>query len=119
MLALRIVGGLIALAGLALAFVPTLVHDPGPAVDTYAAIERRVWWGAMSGLGALLVVRTQLKPWKITIAHFVGWIVGGFLVARAIGLVLDGYDSGMQWVWTVVEIVIVAAAAIYVRSRST
>lgn len=115
---LRALGVCIAIAGVVLACAPTLVHDPGPAVDTYAAIERRVWWGAMTGLGALLIVRTRLKPWKITLAHVVGWIVAGFLLARVIGLVLDGWDSAMQWVWTVVEIVIVALAAWYVRTRS-
>lgn len=119
MIALRVLGGCVAIAGVVLAIAPTLVSDPGPAADTYAAIERRVWWGAMTGFGALLVVRTRLKPWRITLAHFVGWVVAGFLLARVIGLVLDGMDSAMQWVWTVVEVVIVAIAAWYVRSRST
>lgn len=96
-MALRIVGGLIALVGLVLSCAPTLVHDPGPAVDTYEAIERRVWYGAMTGLGVLLIVRTQLKPWKTTLAHVVLWIVGGFLLARVIGLVLDGMDSWLSW----------------------
>ncbi len=118
-MALRIVGGLIALVGLVLSCAPTLVHDPGPAVDTYEAIERRVWYGAMTGLGVLLIVRTQLKPWKTTLAHVVLWIVGGFLLARVIGLVLDGMDSQLQWVWTLVELVLCALAAVYIRTRDS
>ena len=112
---LQILGGLLVLAGLVLACAPTLVHDPGPAADTFAAIERRIPWGALGGLGALLIARTQLKPWKITIAAFVVWVTTGILVARGIGLALDGADSAKQWMWFGVEVVVIAAAAVYIK----
>ena len=113
----RIIGLLIAVAGLVLAAVPTLVNDPGPAADTYAAIERRVWYGAIAGFGALLVARTSLKPWVETIAAFVFWIVAGFLAARVIGLALDGIDSGKQWLWTAIEVAICVVAWLFLRHR--
>ena len=116
---LRIVGLLVAIAGLVLAAVPTLVHDPGPAADTYAAIERRVWWGAVAGFGALLVTRRSLTPWIETVASFVFWIVAGFLAARVIGLVLDGTDSAKQWMWTAIEAAICVGAWLFLRHRQS
>jgi hypothetical protein len=116
---LRVIGVLVTLFGLALAISPTLVHDPGPAADTFAAIERRVWWGALAGVGALLVTRTQLQPWHVTLAYVVMWLCAGFLAARLIGFVLDGADSLMQWVWVAVEIAIVVVGAIYIRRKRT
>jgi hypothetical protein len=116
---LRMIGVLVTFAGVVLAIAPTLVHDPGPAADTFAAIERRVWWGALAGLGALLVTRTQLQPWRVTLAYIVMWLCAGFLAARLIGLVLDGTDSLMQWVWVAVEIAIVAVGAVYIRRKRT
>lgn len=115
--AARVIGLLIAIVGLVLAAVPTLVSDPGPAADTYAAIERRVWYGAIAGFGALLVARTTLEPWVETIAAFVFWIVAGFLAARVIGLALDGIDSGKQWMWTAIEAVICVGAWMFLRRR--
>ena len=117
MSAVRVVGLLIAVAGLVLAAVPTLVSDPGPAADTYAAIERRVWYGAIAGFGALLVARTSLEPWVETVAAFVFWIVAGFLAARVIGLALDGIDSGKQWLWTAIEVAICVVAWLFLRHR--
>jgi len=113
----RVIGLLIAIAGLVLAAAPTLISDPGPAADTYAAIERRVWYGAIAGFGALLVARTSLEPWVETAVAFVFWIVAGFLAARVIGLALDGTDSGKQWMWTAIEAVICIGAWLFLRHR--
>ena len=113
----RIAGLLLIVAGLVLSVAPTLVHDPGPAADTFAAIERRVWWGALAGFGALLFTRTALKPWVETIASFVFWIVGGFLAARVIGLALDGTDSSKQWMYTGLEVVICVVVWLFLRRR--
>lgn len=114
---LRILGGLLAVVGLVLACAPTLVSDPGPAADTFAAIERRIPYGGLAGLGALLVARTQLRPWTITVASVVLWLTTGLLVARCIGLALDGADDQRQWMWVAVEAVIVLAAGLYMRHR--
>lgn len=110
---------MLVIAGLVLACAPTLVHDPGPAADTFAAIERRIPWGTLGGFGALLVARTQLRPWRTMIASLVMWVTLGILIARGIGLVLDGADDSMQWVWFGVEVAVIAAAAAYLgRARA-
>lgn len=115
---LRVVGALLLIAGLVLAVMPTLVSDPGPAVDTFAAIERRIWWGGLAGVGLLFLARTTLKPWSVSFAHLVMWVVLGFLIARVIGLALDGMDSAKQWMWTAIEAVVVAVPAVYLWRRS-
>lgn len=112
LLALKAVGLPLAIFGLALAAAPTLLNDPGPAASSFEAIERRIWWGGLFGLGVLLLTHPQLKPWLFTFSTAVFWIIGGMLVARAIGLVLDGADSSKQWLWFVVELVIVVIAVI-------
>lgn len=112
LLALKAFGLLLALAGLLLAALPTLLNDPGPAASSFEAIERRIWWGGLFGVGLLLLTHTQLKPWLFTLSAATFWIIGGMLVARTIGLVLDGADSGKQWFWFVVELVIVVVAAV-------
>lgn len=116
---LRVIGVLVVVAGLVLAAVPTLVSDPGPAADTYEAIERRVWWGALAGFGALLATLRSLQPWSVALVSFLFWIVAGFLAARVIGLVLDGTDSIEQWMWTAVELAICVVAGLHLRRRRT
>ena len=114
---LRLLGGLLVVAGLVLVCAPTLVSDPGPAADTFAAIERRIPYGGIAGLGALFIARTQLRPWTVTVASVVLWVTTGLLVARCIGLVLDGADDQRQWLWVAVEAAIALAAGLYVRHR--
>lgn len=108
MVALRILGGLLAIAALVLAFAPTLVSDPGPAPDLFEATERHVRWGLLVGVGAFLVVRTKLRPFWITVLWLVFWLSAGYLVARLIGIGLEGAGSVMQWVWAAVELAICA-----------
>ena len=113
MTALRIAGGLLAAVGLVFAIAPTLAYDPGPAADLFETIERRIPWGGVLGFGALLIARTRLKPWGVTIASFALWVTGGFLAARFLGLALDGAGSAKQWMWVGVEALIVAVAGVY------
>jgi hypothetical protein len=115
---LQWIGALACLGGLVLVLAPTLVSDPGPAADTFEAIERRVRWGALAGLGALLLVHTRLRPWPTTVAMAVLMVTAGFLVARIIGLVLDGMDSGRQWMWTGIEVAIVLVAWAFIARRA-
>lgn len=111
----RVLGSVLLVVGLVLIVAPTLVHDPGPAANTFEAIERRIPWGGLAGLGALLIARTTLRPWRGTIASFAFWVTLGLLVARVAGLMLDGADDDKQWMWVAVELVIVLAAAAYLR----
>jgi hypothetical protein len=115
---LRIVGVLIIVAGLVLAIAPTLVSDPGPAADSFEAIERRIPFGGLAGFGLLLAVPARIRPWPVAIASIAMWMTTGALTARIIGLALDGMDSGKQWMWTAIEAAIVAAAYGYLRWRA-
>jgi len=114
---LRIAGVLLVLVGLVLVVAPTLVSDPGPAPDTFEAVERHVRWGALIAVGALLVARTRLRPWLLTLAHVVLWVSVGYLVARLIGIALVGANDARQWMWVAVEAVLAAIAGAYVWRR--
>lgn len=118
MIALRILGGVLVLAGLVLSVAPTLALDPGDAPDLFEAIERHVRWGLLIGIGLLLAVRTSLRPWRVTFAHLVCWVSAGYLVARLIGIAVEGASSGRQWLWVGVEVAICLVAGGYlVRKR--
>jgi len=114
---LRGVGALIAIVTLIFVFAPTLVSDPGPAPDLFEAIERRVRWGLGVGVGALLV----LHPWRRPGSVIFAWVLfcgsGGYLVARLIGMVIEGLGSDRQWIYTAVEVVICALAAGWIGYR--
>ncbi|NRB38259.1 MAG: DUF4345 family protein [Pseudomonadales bacterium] len=108
---LRTLPWLLAVTGLILMLMPTLVYDPGPASDTFAAIERRIIWGALLGAGLLLLAHHQLRPWRLTLANIAFWITLGITLARLTGLLLDGADSTRQWLWTGAEALVVLVAA--------
>jgi cell division protein FtsW (lipid II flippase) len=117
--ALRIVGALLVVVGSVLVFAPTLVTDPGPAPDTFEAVERHVRWGGLIALGAFLIARTQLKPWALTLAHAVLWVCVGYLIPRLIGIALEGADSGTQWMWAALEAALAALAGAYLWKKRT
>lgn len=110
-------GALLIVGSLVLVFAPQLVSDPGPAKGTFEAVERRVRWGILTGLGAFLVMFRALKPWAIGFLTFAFWIVTGYLVARLIGIALDGFDSPKQWMWVGVEAVLIVVFVILQRRK--
>ena len=116
---LRSLGLLLVVAGVVLAAAPTLITDPGPAATSFDAIERRIPYGAIAGLGAFLVARTRLKPLLTSLAWLVLWAMIGLLFARVTGLALDGADSGKQWMWVGVEAAIGLVAGGYLWRRGT
>ncbi|MGB1015062.1 MAG: DUF4345 family protein [Nannocystaceae bacterium] len=103
--ALVIVGGV-------LMTVPTLAHDPGPAADTFAAIERRIPWGGVLGLGLFVGFRPRPASWGATAMAFIWTVALGLLLARLVGLALDDPANTRQWVWVAVEAVVVGVAGI-------
>lgn len=111
---LRIVGAALLATGLVLAGAPSLVSDVGPAADTFAAVERRIPWGGLAGVGMLLLARTQLRPWAVTIVSAILWVTTGLLGARLLGLALDG-SHPRQWMWVAVELAVALGAAGYLR----
>lgn len=114
---LRIAGALVAIAALVFVFAPTLVHDPGPAPDLFEAIERRVRWGIGVSAGMFLMAHPWRRPWSVVFAWLVFCVSGGYLVARIIGMALEGWSHEKQWFYTVLELVLCAAAAAWIRHR--
>ena len=114
---LAVAGVLIALVALVFVFAPTLLHDPGPAPDLFEAVERRVRWGLGLGIGALLVVHPWRRPWSVILAWVAFCGSGGYLLARLIGMAIEGLGSERQWVYTAVEVVICLIAAGWIRYR--
>ena len=104
-IALTIVGVALIIFGVTLVSNPELVSNKPIPDDTFEAIERRIWWGLFIGLGTLLLFHHQLRPWLQTVAATCASLVFGLLIARFIGIVLDG-SVAKQWVYVGVEVVI-------------
>ena len=89
-LILRLIGLALIIAGMTLVWNPELISNKPVPVDAYEATERRIWWGLLIGFGLLLSFHHQLLPWKPTIVSTFLALLLGLLVARLIGVVLDG-----------------------------
>ena len=59
---LRQAGLLLVVIGLLLAVMPTMAHDPGPAADTFQAIERRIPWGGCWASGHSCTLVSSSSP---------------------------------------------------------
>jgi len=106
----RIIGGALVIVGIVLVSNPELVSDKPIPSDTFEAIERRIWWGLFIGVGALLLFRSQFRPWLKTLVATGFALIFGLLIARLIGIVLDG-SVVKQWAYVGVECVILAPLA--------
>ena len=106
-LILRILGTALIIVGVALVSNPELVSDNPIPEDTFEAIERRIWWGLLVGLGVLVFFHHHLRPWLTTLAATGSAMTFGLLAARLIGIALDG-SVAKQWFWVAVEAVILA-----------
>lgn len=116
-LLLQVLGGLLFLGSLVLIFAPTLVSNPGPSPDLFETIERRVRWGALTGLGGFMVVLYPWKPWPVALLKFAFWMSTGYLVARVIGIGMEGVGSGKQWLWLGVELVLMVVLIAIQRKK--
>ncbi|WP_026970875.1 DUF4345 family protein [Aliagarivorans marinus] len=101
----KIIGVLLIVAGVVLAWNPELVSNKPIPSDTFQATERRIWWGLLIGVGTLLMFHHQLQPWGATIAATGASLLFGLLVARLIGIMLDG-PVVKQWINVGIELVI-------------
>ena len=106
-LLLRLVGVALIVAGVTLVSNPELVSNKPVPDDTFEAIERRIWWGLIIGFGILLLFHHQLQPWLKTIAATGSSLLIGLLIARLIGIMLDG-SVAKQWLYVGIELVILA-----------
>lgn len=83
-----------------------------PAANAFEAIERRIRGGMLAGLGLVFVARTELRPWPVTIASVLLYVLVGALLARLLGLIIEGNDS-RQWLLVAVEGGLIGAAALW------
>lgn len=112
MLAVKVLGAMLALAGLLLAMLPGLLVELSSGKDRFAAIETRTRFGAMGGLGVGLSILEAFSPWNYALAYLAFWTTIGFFAARVVGLLLDGYHP-KQIKWLAVEIFAAACLAYY------
>lgn len=117
MVVVRLIGVVVVLVGAALAVEPSLVGIAPQPDDLFAAVERRIYGGMLGGLGLLLALRPALKPWGELVAWAVACVVTGALVARLGGILVDG-STAKQWLWVVVEVVVVAAPVAWLARRA-
>ena len=103
----RILGGILIVIGLILIANPELVSSKPVPADIFEAIERRIWWGLIVGFGVLFLFHHQLRPWLQTLAATLSALVVGLLVARLLGIILDG-SVAKQWLYVGIELVILA-----------
>jgi len=101
----RVIGVVLILVGLVLVSNPELVSKKPIPSDTFKAVERRIWWGLFISIGALLLFHHQLKPWMPTIVAIGVAFFFGLLLARLVGIFLDG-PVIKQWVYVGIEVAI-------------
>lgn len=122
MSALRVVGVVLAVLGTVMAAFPgwfgPLTGGPEPAADTFEAIERRVRGGMVLGVGLALIARTELRPWSVTIASVLLYFMLGALLARILGLIIEGIDP-RQWLSVAIETFLMTLAALWLWRSSS
>jgi len=115
---LQVAGIIILLLGVFLAYNPELVSSKPIPEDTFRAIERRVRWGFLIGLGLLLMFHHQVKPYLFTVAALGMTLTLGALISRVMGIVLDG-SAPRQWMWVVVELAMVIGFGFWYANQRT
>lgn len=108
----RVVGLAVLAVGLLLAYDPELVTGEAIPEATFEAVERRIVWGVPIGIGILLLFHFQLTPWLRTVAAVGCALTLGLLIARLLGIAIDG-SVARQWYWVGVEFVMVVALALW------
>ncbi|BEU03591.1 hypothetical protein OAG1_23910 [Agarivorans sp. OAG1] len=106
-LLLRGIGIVLIIAGIVLVSNPELVSNKAIPDNTFDAIERRIWWGLLIGFGCLLMFHHQFQPWVTSLAATSASLMFGLLVARLIGIMLDGSVT-KQWLYVGLELVLLA-----------
>lgn len=113
LIAAKAIGALLAVAGLLLSALPGLVLELPPSQERFAAIETRTRFGALGGLGLGLSLLPGFSPWAWALANLAFWTTSGFVLARLVGLCLDGYHP-RQLMWIGLELVVAAALGWYI-----
>ncbi len=101
----RFIGAILIIIGIFLAANPELVSSKPVPEDTFKAVERRIWWGLLIGIGILFQFHRSLLPWQPTFSATCVCLLIGLLIARLIGIALDG-SVAKQWLNVGIEIII-------------
>ena len=104
-LILRAIGVIVLVVGVALVWNPELISRKPVPENAFEATERRIWWGLIIGFATLLLFHHRLQPWSATVAATASALLFGLLVARLIGIALDGSVT-KQWINVGIEVVI-------------
>lgn len=112
----RIFGLVLAVLGLAASIFPSwfasLTQAAEPTADVYEAVERRVRGGMVLGVGLAFVAIPSLRPWSTSIPTAIFYFMTGALLARLLGLVVDGILP-RQWMLVAVECGFMTLAALW------
>ncbi|MEE1673075.1 hypothetical protein SNR37_002488 [Agarivorans aestuarii] len=108
----QMAGGILLILGAILSYNPELVSSKPIPDDTFGAVERRVRWGFLMGFGMLLIFHHQLTPLLFTLAALGMTLTLGALIARVMGIALDG-SVPRQWMWVIVELIMVIGFGIW------
>ncbi|TXR53946.1 hypothetical protein [Reinekea thalattae] len=101
----KLIGLLLIAAGIALACKPEWLSSRPVPTDIFQAVERRIWWGVPIGLGLLLCFPPAVMTWQAIVSLAASMLMIGFLIARLLGIALDG-SVAKQWLNVVIEIVL-------------
>jgi len=119
----RIFGIVVAIVGVVASIAP---HWFGPITgasastsDVFELVERRVRGGMILSVGLMFIAITSLRPWSTSIPLAVFCFMLGALLARVLGLVVDGVTA-KQWLLVAVETAFMTGAALWLwRSSGT
>lgn len=117
-IATKAFGLIFLVAGIVIVVNPELITNKPVPEDIFEAVERRIWWGLLIGVGLLLLFNLRWSPWLPTLLVTLIALIAGLLIARLIGIGLDG-SVIKQWYFVLVEVAIATPLIWwYLRIRS-
>ena len=117
---IRIIGIAMSIIGLVGSFFPEwfspITGASEPIDDIHETIERRVRAGMLLGFGLGFAAIPTLKPWNRSIPLVIFYFMTGAIIARLIGIGIDG-SIDRQWFLVGVEIVFMIIAAFWLYKK--
>ena len=117
---IRMIGIIMSIIGLTGSFFPEwfslITGASEPIDDIHETIERRVRAGMLLGFGLGFAAIPTLKPLNRSIPLGIFYFMTGALIARLIGIVIDG-SVDRQWLLVGVEIVFMIIAAFWIYKK--
>ncbi len=103
--------GLLSMAfGFLLVVRPEFVNKKPKPEDVFRAVERRAWWGLLIGLGLFCFSLPSINSYLVGFFVLATAATLGILIARLIGIFLEG-SHRRQWFWVWVELLVVLVLA--------